>query len=219
MSNSLSASNNAPALAEIQLPDEIRTLLGKPPLLEPEDPNEYHGLLMLLGRDVKPSDVVEWLWVRDVADLTWDIMRYRRIKTTFFNQHFRFVLERDRQAPLRLRAATAALDAQLARRKAPALTREGADGGNDGLTDSTTKGGVDANVEARVLDPDRTTLQSFSYNAHLWESLEKMQTSAELRRNNTLREIEHRRSALGRALRQSSDQVIEAEVLPAPVAA
>jgi hypothetical protein len=38
-----------------------------------------------------------------------------------------------------------------------------------------------------------------------------MLASAELRRNNTLREIERRRNALGRVLRQTSDQIIEGE--------
>jgi hypothetical protein len=201
--------------SDIAVPAEIQALLGEPPLLANEEPSDYYALLVLLARDVKPTGVIEWLWVRDVADLTWDVMRYRRVKAAFFNQHFRFALERDRQAPQRRKAHLAALDAQLARYEGRPAACVEANGGKDGPIDPTTKEEVDANVE----EPDSRTYESFFYNEHFWEALEKMQTSAEFRRNNTLREIEHRRSALGRALRQSADRVIEAEVLRAPLAA
>ena len=46
-----------------------------------------------------------------------------------------------------------------------------------------------------------------------------MLASVEYRRNNALHEIERRRNALGRALRQTSDRIIEGEAPLVPLAA
>lgn len=29
---------------------------------------------------VEPQDIIEWLWVKDVVDLSWEILRLRRLK-------------------------------------------------------------------------------------------------------------------------------------------
>jgi hypothetical protein len=71
------------------VPAEIRDMLGKPPLLATEDPNQYDALLTELAREVRPSDFTEWLWVKDIADLTWDIIRYRCIKASYVDGRFR----------------------------------------------------------------------------------------------------------------------------------
>jgi hypothetical protein len=80
---------HGPADVRAPVPTEVRDLLGKPPLLATEDQNEYEALLAELAHEVKPSDVIEWLWVKDVADLTWEIIRYRRIKAAYVNGQFR----------------------------------------------------------------------------------------------------------------------------------
>jgi hypothetical protein len=66
----LSKSGDAKPLIQPSIPAKIRDLLGKPPLLANEDSNQYDGLIAELARGVKPSEVIEWLWVKDIADLT-----------------------------------------------------------------------------------------------------------------------------------------------------
>src|SRR5262249_11149110 len=56
-------------------------LFGPPPLLAGEDAAGYDELLAGISFAVKPSDVIEEIWVRDIVDLTWEIFRCRRIKT------------------------------------------------------------------------------------------------------------------------------------------
>jgi len=63
------------------VPADIVGLLSKPALLPGEDPNHYDALFSQLAHSVKPADIMEWLWVRDITDLTWDTIRYRRLKT------------------------------------------------------------------------------------------------------------------------------------------
>jgi hypothetical protein len=145
----------SPHVAASVVPAHIAELLGKAPLLKSEDPKQYQALLSEIARTVKPADVMEWLWVKDIVDLTWDILRYRRLKTSW-------------------------IEAKRCE-------------------------------DSKVLDGFYVHWNAYG-QLHL---LEQMQASAELRRNNALNEIESRRASLGKALRQASDQVIEAQATPA----
>jgi hypothetical protein len=55
---------------------------GPPPLLEGEDSLAYDELLARVSGDIKPTDFVEEIWIRDVVDLTWEIFRWRRLTTS-----------------------------------------------------------------------------------------------------------------------------------------
>jgi hypothetical protein len=63
-----------------QIPAEIEELWGEPALLSIEDPEIYRKFLLKIVADVLPTDVIEWLWVKDVADHSWEIRRLRRLK-------------------------------------------------------------------------------------------------------------------------------------------
>jgi hypothetical protein len=146
------------------VPANVRELLGTAPLHEGEDPQQYQALLSEIARTVKPADVMEWLWVKDIVDLTWDILRYRWLKMSWIQRN---------------------------KLGSPNLS-----------TNRYFAGGMS--------EFDATTSAFASLNL-----IEQMQASAELRRNNALNEIEARRASLGQALRQASDQVIDAEAKPA----
>ena len=51
-------------------------------LSEQNNPNKnaYDELLARVSGAVKPSDVLEEIWVRDVIDLVWEALRLRRLK-------------------------------------------------------------------------------------------------------------------------------------------
>jgi len=55
-------------------------LLGPLPIVEGEQAARYHGLLASLVADVNPVDMLEWIWIRDIVDLQWEVLRYRRAK-------------------------------------------------------------------------------------------------------------------------------------------
>jgi hypothetical protein len=48
------------------------------PLATGEDPATYDDLLARVAAAVKPSDVIEDLWVRDAVDDAWEVLRLRR---------------------------------------------------------------------------------------------------------------------------------------------
>ena len=57
------------------IPPEIEHLFGKRPLIMGEDPAVYDDLFARLAAGVKPGDIIEWLWVKDVVDLVWEAQR------------------------------------------------------------------------------------------------------------------------------------------------
>ena len=54
-------------------------LFGPPPILEGEDTSAYNEILDRVFGAVGPTDFVEEIWVRDLADVTWTMFRWRRI--------------------------------------------------------------------------------------------------------------------------------------------
>jgi hypothetical protein len=55
-------------------------LFGPPPLIEGEDARVYDELLTQISTAVKPADILEDIWVRDIVDLVWEALRLRRLK-------------------------------------------------------------------------------------------------------------------------------------------
>jgi hypothetical protein len=59
---------------------EHPTLFGPPPLFDGEDTEIYDQLLKEISPAVTPADIFEDIWVRDVVDLTIEVLRLRRFK-------------------------------------------------------------------------------------------------------------------------------------------
>jgi len=51
-------------------------------LIEGEDPTLYEELLARVGAAVEPIDIIDWLLLKDVVALTWEIQRSRRHRET-----------------------------------------------------------------------------------------------------------------------------------------
>jgi hypothetical protein len=66
-------------------PDRL-SFFGPPSLLKGEDPDAYSQLRAGLTSYVVPSDFIEEIWAREVADLTWDIIRWKRLKVALLNE-------------------------------------------------------------------------------------------------------------------------------------
>ena len=61
------------------IPDEIRDLLGKPPLIRGENPAQYENLFSQLVAEFDPQSVSDWVLVRDLADGLWETVRLRQM--------------------------------------------------------------------------------------------------------------------------------------------
>ena len=56
------------------------SLFGQPQLLEGEDAAAYDELLARLRAAVTPVDIIEEMFIADVASLEWEVLRWRRLK-------------------------------------------------------------------------------------------------------------------------------------------
>jgi len=74
-------------------------LFGPPPLLAGEDVAAYDELLARVSGCVKPANIIEEIWVRDIVDLTWENLRWRRVKKLLVAEGLPYAL-RETIAPL-----------------------------------------------------------------------------------------------------------------------
>jgi hypothetical protein len=54
--------------------------MQQPCLLPGEDRREYEILRQMMIDDIQPRTNIEWLWTVDLVELSWEILRYRRLK-------------------------------------------------------------------------------------------------------------------------------------------
>ena len=59
--------------ATAAIPRRIRELFGEPPLLRSESRDAYDTLRSALAVQFDPREIMEWAWVRDLTDVTWDV--------------------------------------------------------------------------------------------------------------------------------------------------
>jgi hypothetical protein len=186
------------------VPTEVRALFGDPPLLRGEEPSLYNNLMDQFSRLVEPKDMIEWWWVKDITDHTWEIRRLRRFKVLFVE------LRRDKVVDNREHWNTLGENVKYVPVPVP-----------DGEEET---GGVWVQenpdyVPEPVPDSEKDSAQMFMDVVDEYKSVDKLIASAELRRDRTLREIEHRREHLARRLRKASDEIIEDKIAELPKAA
>ncbi|MGP0093062.1 MAG: hypothetical protein ACLPKB_24435 [Xanthobacteraceae bacterium] len=185
------------------IPPHIRELFGTPPVLNCENRDAYDRLLSELVIENDPSGIREWLWVRDLADLNWDILRIRRAIVSLLDISFKPALAQTLKTvlptPERYRNSEPLADQWFADTDDEMVT------GRSRVLDTLAKYG---------LAPESVVGQAFALHSDKLEKMERMLTSAERRRNAIARELQaHRQSS---ASRRECDQTIDAE--PAPLA-
>jgi len=195
--------------SESTLPAEPERLdcFGPAPLFEYEDSAGYDDLLARVSGAIKPADIIEEIWIRDIVGLTWEALRLRRARAA--------LLASDRHVGVR-------------RVLVPMCGRKGHDLADQwARREDEAVAAVDRHLAAAGLTMDAVLAHTMADDIELVEKIDRMIASAEIRRNATLREIERRRSDLAARLRQATDdrridrhQVAEAEfeVIEAPAA-
>jgi len=171
--------------------------LGPPPLIDGEDPAAYEGLRTRVSGAVKPKDFLEEIWVRDVVDLSWECLPMRRLKAKLITAAMSSGLDRLLE-PLVGFGDASELASQWEARDRTAMKQV-----KKYLAD------VGATMET-------VTAWTLSKNIDTIERMDRMIMSAEARRNAALREVDRHRASLAQALRQVSDDVVEADFEEVP---
>ena len=122
------------------IPKNVQYLFERLPLLKAEDPADYWKLVRHFISYVPPKAIIEWVWIRDVVDHTWEILRLRRFRaiiassTTVYEDYYatmdgteeqlaRLEQSRDHEAESATRLVTRIKDYQVLDRLIASLER------------------------------------------------------------------------------------------------
>jgi len=72
--------NGSPMAATIAMPAELEMLSPPPQLLPGESHDHYKALQAAIFLDLAPRSAIEWLLAIDVAEVSWEIQRYRLLR-------------------------------------------------------------------------------------------------------------------------------------------
>ena len=162
-------------------------IFGPPPLLEGEDSKAYDTLLARVSGAVKPKDIIEEIWVRDIVNLTWDTLRLRRLTASCMKA----------TARLGMRSLFDKLDLYD---KKPLI--EGWSQGKPGAVEK-----IEKLLSDRGVTMDAVMAETLSISLEKIERFDNAIAKAEFRRNAAQREIERRRSAFAQSLIRTMEHI------------
>jgi len=166
------------------------------PLLPGEAEADYVGVAARIVAVAQPTDAIEEFLTRDVIDLTWEILRLRRLKAGLLRASVGSGVSK-------VMASLGYVCAGFG------STRELGESWAAG--DKSAKKDVAIALEKAQLSIEDVMAKALESKIDSFERFDRMLASAEARRNNALREIDRHREALGAAMRQAVDVVQDAE--------
>ena len=191
-------------------------LLGPAPILKGENSETYDNLLLAVSTAVKPTDAIEEIWIKDVADLTWEILRYRRIKESWLGVVKSDALELELEYVLDKKAEIAV--GRLSESERAHYERE-AHEDPDPLSEETklvkkwaSGDSVAMKQIVKLLSWDNETLDTVEAKAFVEqldkiEALQRFIATLEARRDAVVREIDRRRAVFAQLLRAKLQDV------------
>ena len=183
------------------VPEEVRALLGPSWIIEGEDPERYEELLARVGAAVQPMDLIDWLLVKDIVALTWEIQRTRRQRDSLMRMARKDGDESHAIGDLfqGWDTETAGID------EAYQLALEWFNGDKEAIKR------VDKLLARAGLSAADVTAQSLSTNATQFDRLDAQNERHEDRRDALLQQIERRRSGWAKQVRRASEDIVDAE--------
>jgi hypothetical protein len=166
--------------------------LGPLPLLPGESAQDYQNLTDHLSADVRPKDTIEEIFLRDVIDLTWEVMRLRRLRDAFLAAN-----------------VSEGLRSVLPTITDIAIAEDLVEGWK--LRKPKAMKSIDDYLASHGLTMDAAHAETFARFSQEMETINRLLTGAEARRNQTLREIERHRAALASATARALQDIEEAE--------
>ena len=161
-------------LVNLYANQDVDQLLGPPALVPGEDPAVYQNLLQRIRQAINPRDMIEQFWARDITDLLWEVLRYRRYKAKLLassaHKGAQSVLE-----PILGPVVSESVSGDWFSGKASAIKT------------------VDTHLARAKLDREAIIAQTFSSEIDTIERLDRMLAAAELRLIAIVREMDRRR--------------------------
>jgi hypothetical protein len=161
---------------DLTIEDSSPVPLPGPSLVEGDDGPTYAQLAARIRAAVAPTNVIEEIWARDVADLTWDVVRLRRLKAGLFR-----VGASDGMAEI-MRGMEGSIPA---RARVQGWTAR----------DPAVVNAVNTQLSAAGLDMGDVATSTFAARIDQFDRIERMLAAAEVRRAAALHAIDNRRAA------------------------
>jgi hypothetical protein len=167
-------------------------------LLPGERHTDFENIRQIMIDDIQPENNLEWLWLLDLAELSWEILRYRQLKQRIIEAY------RER-----------AIEAILMRLDGPGLSTEG----SRELQSHIKRNAADwrddpaaaAEIEARLLqhnfDDEAISAEAYCQAQEAFVLFNDLMRSAQNRRLALLREINYRREFEKRVERLSEASI------------
>jgi hypothetical protein len=183
-------------------PKELEALFEDRPLLGRERREEYDAFFSAIARAEPPSDAVDWMLLKDLVDLGWEIRRDRRIKAEIVKLNQTEVIcellkstfnKADRLRSDLNRIFGARTEAQL------------------WASDAETRMSIDARLREKGHDQDSVLARAYLRGAREIDAIDRRIALFELRRNRTLKEIGLRSEQKAQKLARASSDIIDGE--------
>lgn len=182
----------------INCPGNLVEFLGDPPLVGDETVESYNSFFAAIVAGLNPANSIDWLYTRDVVDLSWQIRRERAILAgvvkSFQTEIVRELLKATADAPDALHAAVyrifnASNDAQR------------------WASDQTARKEIEARLTAKGHHPSSVLAQAYMRGASHIDAIDRRIASYEARRVGIVRELERRNEKLARDLTAASNVI------------
>jgi hypothetical protein len=167
--------------------DSGRRIFGTLPEIPGEDAASYDELLTRMTETLRPADLVEEVWVRDVVDLVWKTLRLRRLKAGLL--------------------AGAAGDGVVKMLIRVGATQVHATATAWAAGDREARARVNGALNAAGLSMHAVMASTFSEQIRDIESIERMTMAAEARRNAALEQIGRYRAKFAMRMRRTIEEV------------
>jgi hypothetical protein len=174
------------------IPLPFKSLLGPPRLLPGESQTHYETVCQMMIDEVAPQTSIEWLWMIDLIELSWDVVRYRSLREK--------VLEIYREAAVEslLQRVDSWGIPPAARETALRHARRNVE---QWRNDPTAAAEIEARLKSHGMDAVSINIEVFVQARDLFVMFDSLMHSAQSRRVGLLREIDARRAVSRQARR------------------
>jgi hypothetical protein len=186
----------------IKFPDSLAEFLDDPPLVGDESRESYSNFFAAIVVGLKPADSIDWLYCKDVVDLSWQIRRERTVLASVVKL-FQTEVVRD------LLKATA--DPSSALKAAAYRIFDASDDAQRWASDPAARLEIEAQLIAKGHPPSAMLAEAYKRGASHIDAIDKRIASYEARRTGIVREIECRNVRFAGDLDTASSSVIDGE--------
>ena len=178
-------------------PAALGALFAKRPLVLGEHERDYDELMSKVTAAMKPEDIIEAVWAKDITDLMWEAQRLRRVKASLLTRGAREALVEQLQA---IDGADVIDDVKYS---IPSLVACYAKGLNQAVTH------MDGIFASHGFNSDDMTTRAFAFHMDQVEQIERMIAGIDARRNRVIGEYERYRDGRRRHSRRIAENVTD----------